>query len=124
MAKVRHIAPSAAFEMTRKGALLVDVREKGEIERKAFDVPEVMAVPLSRFESGCGEIPANRKVIMVCRSGNRSTTAASMLMSRGYKNVANLQDGIIGWERAGLPVTKKQNQSIFGRLLKLLGGRS
>ncbi|MEE9904643.1 rhodanese-like domain-containing protein [Chlorobium sp.] len=121
MAKVRHIAPSAAFEMTRKGALLVDVREKGEIERKAFDVPEVMTVPLSRFESLYREIPADRKVVLVCRSGNRSTTATAMLMSHGYRNVANLQDGIIGWERAGLPVRKKQDQNILGRLLKRFG---
>lgn len=121
MAKVKHITPSAAFDLTKKGSLFVDVREEGEIARKAFDVPEIMVVPLSRFESGFREIPQHRKVIVVCRSGNRSTTAAGMLMSRGYRNVANLQDGIIGWERAGLPIKKKKKQHILARLLHLFG---
>ncbi|MCF8217077.1 MAG: rhodanese-like domain-containing protein, partial [Chlorobium sp.] len=95
MAKIKHVTPSVAFEMTKKGALFVDVREEGEIARKAFDVPEIMAVPLSRFQSGFKKIPVNRKVILVCRSGNRSSTATNMLMSHSYKNVSNLQGGII-----------------------------
>jgi rhodanese-related sulfurtransferase len=119
MAKVKHVDPADAFAMTKKGALLVDVREEREIEHKAFDVPEVMAVPLSRFENSFREIPEKRKVILVCRSGNRSTTATSMLMSRGYRNVVNLQYGMIGWERAGLPVRRKQQESIITRLLQM-----
>lgn len=121
MAKIKHVTPSVAFEMTKKGALFVDVREEGEIARKAFDVPEIMAVPLSRFQSGFKKIPVNRKVILVCRSGNRSSTATNMLMSHSYKNVSNLQGGIIDWERAGLPVKKKRNNTILAKLLTLFG---
>jgi len=120
MATVKHTTPSEAFSITRKGALLVDVREEREIEHKAFDVPEVMAVPLSRFESSFRDIPQKRKVIVVCRSGSRSTAATSMLMSRGYRNVVNLQHGIIGWERAGLPVKRKEQQGLLARMLQRL----
>ncbi len=119
MTRVKNITASDAFAMTKKGAIFVDVREKGEIERKAFDVPDIMVVPLSRFESGFGEIPKNRRVIVVCRSGNRSATAAAMLMNWGYRNVANLQHGIIGWEREGLAIKVKPKRNIFSLLVRM-----
>lgn len=119
MTRVKNITASDAFAMTKKGALFVDVREEGEIERKAFDVPDIMVVPLSRFESGFGEIPKNRRVIVVCRSGNRSETAAALLMNRGYRNVSNLQQGIIGWEREGFPIKGKPKKNLFSMLVRM-----
>lgn len=119
MTRVKNITASDAFAMTKKGVLFVDVREEGEIERKAFDVPDIMVVPLSRFESGFGEIPKNRRVIVVCRSGNRSETAAALLMNRGYRNVSNLQQGIIGWEREGFPIKGKPKKNLFSMLVRM-----
>jgi len=119
MTRVKNITASDAFAMTKKGALFVDVREEGEIARKAFDVPEIMVIPLGRFESRFREIPQNRKVIVVCRSGNRSETAAALLMNRGYRNVANLQQGIIGWEREGLPIKGKPKKNILSLLVRM-----
>ncbi len=110
---VKEVTPSVALSMIRKGALLVDVRETREIERKAFDVSDFMSVPMSSFHNRLHEIPANRKVIIACHSGNRSSTASRMLVNHGHKNVHNLQNGIIRWEREGLPVRKKTVESPF-----------
>lgn len=96
MSKVKDINPAEAFSMAKKGTLIVDVRELREVERMAFDVPNVMVVPLSRFENGISGIPSKQKVIVACNSGNRSVMAARMLMSSGYTQVVNMQSGISG----------------------------
>ena len=49
------------------------------------------------------ELPKDKTVFVYCRSGRRSMSAAEILAAEGYK-VVNLEDGIIGWQRAGLPV--------------------
>lgn len=117
--KVKDVTPSTALSMIKKGALLVDVRETREIERKAFDVSDFISVPMSSFQSQLHEIPANRKVIIACHSGNRSSMASRMLVNHGHKNVHNLQNGIIRWEREGLPIRKKAVESPFAWMGKM-----
>ncbi|NTV01992.1 MAG: rhodanese-like domain-containing protein [Chlorobiaceae bacterium] len=119
MSKVKDINPATAWSMAKKGALLVDVRETREVERMAFDVPNVMTVPLSKFESRISEIPSDRKVVVACHSGSRSVMAARMLASRGYSQVLNLQHGIASWSREGLPVKRAPKQPPFAWLRRL-----
>ena len=119
MSAVKNISPAEAFALTKKGALIVDVREHREVESKSFDVPDVMVMPLSSFGSSFSEIPEKKKVILACRSGHRSASAASMLMKQGYKNIMNLQYGIMGWEHAGLPVKKEPSQSPLSSFFKM-----
>ncbi|NTU68849.1 MAG: rhodanese-like domain-containing protein [Chlorobiaceae bacterium] len=121
MSKVKEVNATTAFSMVKKGALIVDVREAREVGRMAFDVPNVLTVPLSRFESRISEIPSDRKIIVTCHSGSRSVMAARMLTTRGYPQVHNLQHGISGWVRNGLPVKQAPKQPAFAWLKRLLG---
>lgn len=50
------------------------------------------------------ELSKDSTILVCCRSGRRSMDAAEILTKLGYK-VVNLKDGIIGWEKDGLPVT-------------------
>ena len=119
MAAVKNISPADAYTLAKKGALIVDVREDREVESKSFDMPDVMVMPLSRFSSSFRDIPEKKKVILACRSGHRSASAASMLLNQGYKNVMNLQHGIMGWEHAGLPVKKQPAQNPLASFMKM-----
>jgi rhodanese-related sulfurtransferase len=121
MSKIREVTPAAALSLIQKGALLVDVREPYEIAKKSFDVPDVMLIPLREIEKRYREIPANRQVIIACRSGNRSLMALRVLTSHGYKKAVSMQTGISGWSRAGLPIKQMQKQSPFGWLIRLFG---
>ena len=121
MGKAKDVNPETAYAMAKKGTLIVDVRENREVEQMAFDVPNVLVVPLSKFESRISEIPMKQKVIVACRSGNRSTMAARMLTSRGYSQVVNLQSGISGWARGGFPVKQAPKEPPFAWLKKLFG---
>jgi len=124
MIKIKNVTPTEAFSMTKKGALLVDVREPREIARKAFDVPDIMLIPLSEFEQRVQEIPVNRTVIIACNSGNRSLTAGRLLLHRGYRKVVNMQYGIVGWDKEGLPIKRKSKQNVWTLLLQMFRNKS
>ncbi len=104
LAEAREVCPTTTLRMSRNGALLVDVRERDEIDRLAFDVPQVVAMPMSEFEQRCGELPRDRELVMVCAVGERSLKATYFLMYRGYANVQNMKGGIARWARKGFAV--------------------
>jgi rhodanese-related sulfurtransferase len=110
MNNIKEISPAAALSMIQNGTLLVDVREPDEVEQKSFDVPNILLIPFSGFEKRFKEIPADRQVIIGCRSGHRSMMAIRFLMKQGYNNAVNLQHGIICWEKDGLPIKKELRQ--------------
>lgn len=89
-------------------AVLIDVREPDEYARE--HIPGARLVPLSRFDPA--ELPREpgRAVVLQCRSGNRSREAAELAAARGGapgEEVYDLKGGILGWERAGLPVERR-----------------
>jgi rhodanese-related sulfurtransferase len=85
-------------------ALLVDVREVGEVVAVRAD--DVVVLPLSQFALRYRELPSDRPLLIICQSGNRSGMAAGHLIRNGYLDAANVTGGMIAWERAGLPVRR------------------
>ena len=100
---VKEICPTTTQEWIKEGALLVDVRESDEVAELAYDVPHLIHIPLSEFEDRFLEIPKDKKVVMVCKGGGRSLRAAGFLVNHGYKNVVNMQNGIVRWTEKGFP---------------------
>lgn len=86
---------------TEDGALLLDVREPGEWA--AGHAPQATHMPLGALDPD--RLPADRVVVAVCRSGNRSGAAARRLRSAGV-DVRNLAGGMNAWAAAGLPVVR------------------
>lgn len=97
-------APTALARLEAGTALLIDVRERGEVARAAFDAPQVVQMPLSEFERRYRELPRDRELIMACASGGRSFQAMQFLVHHGWCHVSNLQGGIGVWMTHGLPV--------------------
>jgi len=104
--------PQEALAMIEAGALLVDVRERNEIEQVAYDVPEAntLIFPLSEAQNRLPELPADRDIVWACRSGNRSNQIGQALFSHGLTRGVNLSGGIIGWHKAGLPIKQAGDQ--------------
>ena len=102
----KEIDPATASAKSKQGALFVDVREKSEIETVAYDVPNILYIPLGELELRFAEIPTDQDVIMVCQGGGRSLNAVYSFMSHGYVNTVNMKQGIIGWMENGFPVKK------------------
>lgn len=124
MKNMREVTPTKAYAMIQKGALLVDVREPGEVDRKSFDVPEILQIPLRQLEQRYQEIPADREVIIACHSGSRSIMASRFLMNQGYKKAINMQSGIARWSAEGLPLKEKQKQNTSQWLSQLFNRKS
>ena len=83
---------------------VVDVR--GAAEWAAGHLPGVPNIPLGYLADRIGELPTDRPLVVHCQSGSRSAIAASVLRSRGMKNVVNLVGGFVDWQAAGNPVER------------------
>ncbi len=85
-------------------ALLLDVRELEEWV--AGHAPDARHIPLGDLPSRVGEIPRERQVVAVCRSGGRSARATAWLAQQGYDAV-NLDGGMTAWSAAGKPMVSE-----------------
>ena len=125
MSPPQEVSPTKALAMIKKGALLVDVRQPKEVARKSFDVSEIMLIPVGELQKRFQEIPVDRKVIIACHIGNRGLMATRFLMNNGYSKAVNMQQGIVRWEKEGLPVKselKPTSGSWLMQMLKKIGG--
>ncbi len=111
---MRSVDPDGAQELLRGGALLVDVRERSEWD--GGHAPKAKHHPLGGLRTSMSDLPLDRTLVVVCRSGNRSTRATKMLTKAGYDAV-NLTGGMMAWQAAGQPVV-----SARGRGAKRSGG--
>lgn len=83
-------------------ALLVDVREANEWRNAR--IPGAVHIPMMQVPARADELPRDQTLIMQCHSGQRSFQAGRALAALGFPDVLNLQDGIVGWHQAGLPL--------------------
>jgi rhodanese-related sulfurtransferase len=104
----REVCPTTARRMLAEGALMVDVRELGEVAQVAFDVPGVVLMPLSELQERFAELPRERQLVLVCQVGERSLKATYFLMVQGYTQVANMEGGLFKWARKGFPIKGAQ----------------
>lgn len=95
------ISADDAVALVAGGALLLDVRERDEWV--AGHAPEAVLLPMSELEARAAEVPGDRTVVCVCRSGGRSAAVAGALLAGGWQAV-NLAGGMQAWAAAGLPV--------------------
>jgi rhodanese-related sulfurtransferase len=102
---VQEICPTTTQTWIKNGALLVDVREMNEVEELAYDVPAIVTIPLSEFETRFKELPHRRDLVIVCREGGRSLRAEGFLINHGFNpdKVVNMKHGIIRWVEKGFP---------------------
>ena len=102
--EAKEVCPTTTRRLIGEGALLVDVREPREVQALAFDVPDMVYIPLSELEARWSEIPKDREVVMVCLGGERSLKATYYMQYHGYSQVSNMAGGIEKWVKKGFPV--------------------
>ncbi|MCY0899061.1 MAG: rhodanese-like domain-containing protein [Firmicutes bacterium] len=93
---VRHLSPEHVEALARSGqALIVDVREASEF--REGHIPRAKHIALSQLVHRLKEVPKDKTVVVVCRSGNRSNRAAELLSEAGFRNVFNMSGGMQRW---------------------------
>ena len=104
---VPSIDPAEAERRLREGdpdgrmPLLVDVRNPDELVESR--VAGARWIPLPELAARFDELPRDRPLFMICRSGSRSAAATAFLAGRGWSEVSNVTGGMIGWQWAKLP---------------------
>jgi SulP family sulfate permease len=99
----RFISQERFQEMAdRKGTQVVDIREPAEYQ--SGHIPGASSLPLRKLAEQWQELPTDRTVLLVCRSGRRSARALHLLEDAGLTEVFALEGGILGWRSRGLPL--------------------
>ncbi|WP_167757937.1 rhodanese-like domain-containing protein [Deinococcus fonticola] len=99
---MKEVSPAEGQALVQGGAVLVDVREPNEYSEIHAEGAQLL--PLSELEARYAELPKDRPLVMICRSGARSARAGEFLLQNGYADVTNLAGGTLAWNEAGLPV--------------------
>ncbi len=93
--KIDSMSAKEVFD-TQKDITIIDVRTAGEFE--SGHIENAINIPLDVIEATVLEKYPNKdeKLYLYCRSGNRSSQAAKLLVNQGYTNVYDF-GGIISW---------------------------
>jgi rhodanese-related sulfurtransferase len=85
------------------GALIIDVREPNEYAQ--LRAKGAVLLPLGRLNGRVKDLPRDRELLLMCRTGGRSANATQFLAANGFENVTNVSGGIMAWHKAGLPTS-------------------
>lgn len=99
--EVPSVAPREGSALVDDGAVLLDVREPDEWA--AGHAPRAVHIPLGDLERELATIAADARVVVVCRSGGRSSKATAMLRATD-RDAVNLEGGMQAWAAAGLEI--------------------
>lgn len=86
----------------RRQVTILDVREPAELTGDLGRIDGSIHIPLGELRQRLPEVPRDRPVVCICRSGRRSAQAAAILEAAGIGEVANATGGMIGWRSLGL----------------------
>ena len=102
----RDITPEQLRSMLEnEDFLLVNVHIPYEGELPDTD----LFIPYNEIEQNLSQLPADKesKIVLYCRSGSMSATAARTLVGLGFNNIWNLDGGFVKWEREGYELIQK-----------------
>jgi glyoxylase-like metal-dependent hydrolase (beta-lactamase superfamily II)/rhodanese-related sulfurtransferase len=106
--QVRQLSPLQVQSLaeTSPAPIILDVREPEEYTGDLGHIATSILVPLKDLTARAEELEEykDQHVIVVCRAGVRSTTAAAILTGLGFEHVSNLKGGMLEWNSQKLPV--------------------
>ncbi len=99
------ITAQQAKEMIDRGEVFIlDVRTQEEYG--SGHIKGSTLIPVLELGKRLNEIPRDKKILVYCKSGHRSLQASDILVSNGFAEVYNMDDGIAGWVKARYEVVK------------------
>ncbi len=104
---IKEVDCVAALQLiNHKNAVVLDVREDSEF--KSGHVLNAIHIPLGKLNQRLGELAKHKDkpMVVICRSGNRSSSACAALGKQGFEQAYNLAGGVMAWEKAKLPLNK------------------
>lgn len=96
-ATITDIDWNKALEMSKAGAVLIDVRTPAEVAEGM--APGAINIPLQEIEQRLSEFPKDKDLLIYCRSGKRSMAASNFLIKNGYDKVFNVVGGFLAFPK-------------------------
>jgi rhodanese-related sulfurtransferase len=100
------LAPSIsvgdAYKLYQGNAFVLDVRTPEEWNE--YHIPNTTLIPLDQLPSRLNEVPRDRQIVVVCRSGNRSQQGRDILLQAGFTQVTSMTGGLNEWRASGYPI--------------------
>ncbi len=108
-ARIPHVRPQELWQrLSEKGEggvrvrpRIIDVREPEEFV--TGHIPNAQLIPMPKIMSHEVSLSRDEEIVLVCRTGRRTTQIIYALQKEGYRNLANMDGGMVSWEEAGLP---------------------
>ncbi len=95
------ITVQQAAQKQKEGAFILDVREQSEWNE--LHIAGATLIPLGQLSSRLKEVPKDKEVVVICRSGNRSIDGRDILLGAGYPSVTSVAGGVNDWKAKGFP---------------------
>lgn len=95
------ISVAQAAAMQGSGSLLLDVRQPEEWSESHIEGATL--IPLGELKARIGEVPRDREIVVLCRSGRRSQSGRDILLEAGYSKVTSMTGGMNAWKAEGHP---------------------
>ena len=86
---------------------VVDVRRPDEWVGEYGHIEPALLITLDTLPMRQSELPTDKTIVFVCRSGGRSARAAEWAKENGFAKVYNMQGGMIEWSQNGYPSVNK-----------------
>jgi rhodanese-related sulfurtransferase len=102
------VDPAGATELiNHENAVVVDVRPMADFNQG--HIIGAINIPSNGFANQLKQLERHKTkpIIVSCRSGAQSTQACATLRKAGFEKVHNLRGGMLAWQSANLPVTRK-----------------
>lgn len=108
------LTPREVFDLTAKGLTILDLRETGFSDFKAFDVKRTINIPMSEFDQKIRGLDPEAFFVLADSSGLKARFYAKKLSDKGFRHVAIMSGGFIEWERDGFPVAVDITERLSG----------
>lgn len=94
--------------INRDGAVVVDVRPTADFAQG--HIINALNIPMNGFKNQIGTLQKFKEgpLLVSCRSGSQSSIACNQLRKEGFQKAFNLRGGILAWQAANLPLTRKR----------------
>lgn len=89
---------------------ILDVRTKYETDEESARIANAQMIPINELRERIAEVPKDKPVMTICRSGKRSVLAFGILLDAGWQQVANISGGLLRWQAEGL-MTMQESKS-------------
>jgi rhodanese-related sulfurtransferase len=94
--------------INQRDATVIDVRSAADFAKG--HIINAVNIPMNGLKKQTGALQKYKDapIIVACRSGSQSSAASHQLRKAGFEEVYNLKGGIMAWESANLPLTRKK----------------